>query len=205
MSYFNHPYASNSELKEIVSRSEGRQKPENIQQIYDFGSGFHAGILEPHKADFTNVSPENQELIKEMSATFWRDKLCREFAMAPDFKREHEYYRKERFGISAKCKVDGQSKKLGVILELKGLSVTTQKAFEEGIYHLCYDQGAAWYLNVASEYQSMTFRSKFFVGISKNRPDRLFKLLVDRDHAVYKSGLQKVRKAVNIWKIYGFN
>lgn len=149
------------------------------------------------------LKQENIELIKVMSNTFWKDKMCRDIALTKDIRREHAFYRSNRFGIGAKCKADEESKSMQVCLELKGLSVTTDKGFNDAIMHHDYDQAAAWYLNVMTG--STFYKYQLIVGISKKQPDRLFKLLVDRDHAVYKSGLQKVRKAVNIWKIYGFN
>ena len=146
-----------------------------------------------------------------MGNTFWRDDLCRQIAMMPDFIREHEFYRQERFGIGAKCKCDGVSKKLRVILELKGLSVSTEKAFKDSLLHLDYDQGATWYLNVAScdwlKYRELGhyFEYKLIVGISKIHTDLMFKMLIDRNHPYYKSGLEKVKFGVHIWKdVYGF-
>lgn len=202
MSYFQHHYASNSDLKEIVNRHEGRQKPENISAIYDFGTEFHAGILEPHKADWTKVSAEQKLLIEAMAKTFWKDNLCRNFAMVSDFRREHEFYRINRFGLAGvRCKVDGESRKLNTILELKGLGVSTQKAFEDSLLHLDYDQGAAWYIDVASGF--IQYKQKLVVAISKEYEDRLFKVLIDRNHPYYKSGKNKIEKAIGIWKMYG--
>lgn len=203
MTYFKHHYASNSDLKELVARDDGRQKPENIQELYDFGTEFHAGILEPHNANLSMISTEQVELIKDMAKTFWKDEMCRNIAMMSDFKREHEFYRHKRFGIGARCKCDGKSSKLRVILELKGLSVTTEKAFRDSLLHLDYDQGAAWYLNVASS-EYLSYRHKLIVGISKKNPDLLFKMLIGRNHPYYKSGMKKVIKAVKLWKSYGF-
>jgi hypothetical protein len=220
MSYFAHSYASNSDIKEIVNRHHGRTKPENIQELYDFGSEFHSGIIEPHKMDKTKITETQVELIDAMSKRFWKDDMCRKIAMMPDFRREHEFYRLKRFGVGARCKTDGDSRKLRIILELKGLSVTTEKAFKDSLLHLDYDQGAAWYLNVASgvndtvydavmlrRYPGMThYDYKLIVGISKKDPDLLFKMLIDRNHAYYKSGLKKVNYGINIWKnVYGFN
>lgn len=207
MNYFDHPYASNSTLKELVNRHNGNVlKPDNIEQIYSFGTDFHAGILEPHKMTLReDIFDLERARINTMRNTFWKDDLCRKIMMAPDFKREHEFYRKERFGIGAKCKCDGISKKLGLILELKGLSVTTEKAFMESIRHLGYDQGATWYLEVTTS-PALLIRYKLIVGISKKEPDRMWKVLIDRNHELYKSGLQKVRYSIHLWKnVYGFN
>lgn len=202
MSYFDHPYASNSNIKEIVDRYENRQKPQGIQAIFDFGTQFHAGITEPHKADWSKVDAEDKELIQEMSKTFWRDPLCRQIAMLADFRREHEFYRVGRFGLmGAKCKTDGDSRRLQTILELKGLSVNTDKAFRESVEHLGYDQGGAWYLNTTDGY--VHYKRKLIVGISKLNPDRLFKVIIDRDHPLYKTGMEKIKKGVGIWKMFG--
>lgn len=214
MTYFEHPYASNSSLKEVVARHNGKTKPENIQLLYDFGTEFHAGITEPHKMNVDKITPEQVQLIADMRRTFWKDDLCRQIAMTPDFRREHEFYRKDRFGVGAKCKTDGDSRKLKVILELKGLGVTTEKAFRDSLLHLDYDQGAAWYLNVATNISgiqldikhSCYYAYKLIVGISKKDPGLLFKMLIDWKHPFYKSGLQKVKYGVHIWKdVYGFN
>jgi hypothetical protein len=214
MNYFNHPSASNSNIKEVVGRFHGKTKPENIQLLYDFGTEFHSGIIEPHKMDVSKITPEQVDLIKEMSKTFWKDDMCRKISMMDDFRREHEFYRLNRFGIGARCKTDGDSRKLRIILELKGLAVSSQKAFEESLLHLDYDQGAAWYLEVATNKegimlaipQACFYNYKLIVGISKKNPDMLFKLLIDRHHPYYKSGLTKVKYGVHIWKdVYGFN
>ncbi len=205
MSYFQHPYASNSDLKELVSRHEGREKPDNLEAIFDFGSAFHAGILEPHKLDTSTLTPAQVELVRVMSKTFWKDEMCRNIAMAQDFKREHEFYRQNRFGIGARCKVDGVSKKLRIILELKGLSVTSEKQFKESVLHLGYDQGCTWYLNTSSSAHVM-YQYELIAGISKIDPEHPpFKLLLGWDHQYYKTGIEKVKAAVHLWKnVYGF-
>lgn len=194
MSYFNSSYVSNSDLKEIMSRLSGVQKPENIQQIYDFGSAFHGGILEPHK-DVPNVSDNDKQLISRMHKTIWADDLLRNMILIPDFRREHEFYRENIHGVKARCKMDGSSKMMSTILELKGLSVSTYKAFIEAVDRFDYDQGAAWYLDVTR------YKQCLIAGISKKEPDRLFKLLIDRDHQMYKSGVVKIKKSVSAWKM----
>jgi hypothetical protein len=211
VSYFNNRKASNSDIKEIVGRHEGRTKPENIKELYSFGTEFHSGILEPHNANLSLISTEQVELIGDMAKTFWKDPLCRQVVMMPDFRREHEFYRENRFGIGARCKVDGCSRRLRAILELKGLGVSTYNSFLASLLHLDYDQGAAWYLNVASGVDAVVVNNyhyydyKLIIGISKQQPDRLFKCLIDRNHAYYKSGMVKVHYGVNLWKnVYGF-
>lgn len=210
MSYFKHFYASNSDLKKAVSKFYGAAEPDNLEAIYNFGTQFHSGITQPQLFDSTGLADVDVELIGEMSKTFWKDRMCRDIVMMPDFRREHEFYRQERFcddgpgtGITARCKADGDSKSLGVILELKGVKVATEKSFREAVMHFGYDQGATWYLNTMSS-EAYQYRYELIVGISKIHPDRMFKILVDWKNEYYRSGLQKVRSAKHVWKnIYG--
>lgn len=202
MSYFNHHYASNSDIKKIVAKHNGVPEMDGLQGIFDFGTAFHAGILEPSKIDFSKLNPEQVNLLSSMTKTFWKDELCRSVVSSPDFRREHEFYRVNRMGLKGvRCKCDGISKKLRIILELKGLSVTTEKAFRDSIEHLGYDQGAAWYLNTTLG--AVKYTHKLIVGISKREPDRLFKLLIGWDDPYYKRGMEKVEKGVQTWKFYG--
>lgn len=204
MNYFGHHFASNSDIKEIVARAENRQKPDNIQEIYDFGSNFHAGIVEPHKCAWADMSEEDADLVRAMSKTFWKDKVCRDIAMTSDFRREHEFYRINRFGLEgARCKADGETKKLQLCLELKGLSLSSEKQFKEAILFHDYDQATAWYLPTMTSHTF--YRRQLIVGISKIDPGLLFKMLIDRDHPYYKSGTEKVKKGVMIWKSMGYN
>jgi hypothetical protein len=203
MSYFKHHFASNSDIKTIVDRHNGIQKPDNIDLIYDLGTEIHAGVLERNKLRAEVTTNDQKLLINAMADRFWKDELCRNIVMMPDFKREYEFYRINRFGLEgARCKVDGKSDAIRTILELKGLSVTTEKAFKESILHLNYDQGAAWYLDTATGH--IKYVRKLIVGMSKKDPDLLFKVLIDRDHAYYKSGMDKVKEGVKIWKMHGF-
>jgi len=198
--YFSHEYASNSDLKALAYKLEGKEKPQNIQEIYDLGTELHHSITEPHKMSLL-PGTEQYELAIEMRKTFFKDQLCRNFIMTHDFRREHEFYRTNRHGISARCKTDGDSKGLRTIFEFKGLAVTTQKGFEDAIVNFDYDQGAAWYLDVCSGY--VVYKQVLMVGISKKQPDRLFKLLIDRNHKYYKTGSEKIQERVKIWKSFG--
>lgn len=202
MSYFHSSYVSNSDVKEMWNRHNNVPKMEGLQDVFDFGTEFHAGIVEPNKSDLTKIKVEDQELIKEMSKTFWKDKMCRDIAMAYDFRREHEFYRLNKFGFEGvRCKADGDSRSLQVCLELKGLKVSTQKAFEESIKYHSYDQASAWYLNTMTGYHFYKFQ--LIVGISKIYPDRMFKLLIDRNHVNYKTGMQKINVRASVARMYG--
>lgn len=204
-SYFDHEYASNSDLKKLMNL--GKELPENIGVIYDQGTLNHQALTEKHKADewlrqqqeeITVACVEAKrkyDLACTMAKTVLKDDLCRKMIMMQDFRREHEFYRLDVYGIKGRCKTDGDSKMISTCFEYKGLSVTTDKAFEEALYHFDYDQGAAWYMD------TMRYKYWLIAAVSKAQPDRLFKRIVDRNHQIYISGREKVIKATNLWKI----
>lgn len=167
------------------------EDPADLEEIFSFGTLVHALVLEPHKADYRH---KDISLAKQMAATFMNDEMCRNLYYIYDFKREHEYYRSNRFGVKARCKADGKSNVLSLCLEFKGLSVSTEAAFEEAIDRFDYDQAAAWYLDVTG------LDRYLIVGVSKKSPKRLFKRLIDRNHKYYISGREKVNKSIQLWK-----
>jgi hypothetical protein len=195
MNYFDHHFVSNSNLKELRAKVDPKfQPPVNLDEIYHAGTINHQALLEPYKCDKTHAK---YPLAKEMADTVLRDRLCAKIIMLPDFRREHEWYRIHTHGLKGvRCKTDGDSKQGSVIFEYKGLAVTTDKAFEEAIYHFDYDQAVAWYMPIV--------RHKFYLiaGVSKAYPDRLFKRLVDKDHPYFKSGTKKLAASKKMWDTY---
>lgn len=193
MIYYDHQYASNSDLKRLIYRYvEGREE-KDLEEVFKLGTLIHAILLEPHKADRTHP---DFKLAEKMAKTVMKDDLCRKLIMVNDFKREHEFYRQNVYGIKGRAKMDGYSKKLSVVLEYKGLAVVSERAFREAILQFDYDQGAAWYLDTSQA------RNLLMVAVSKNDPRKLFKMLIDRNHDLYHSGVVKVERAVKHWKSY---
>lgn len=197
MTYFEHPYVSNSDLNGVKDLTFGREKPVNIQAIYDQGTLNHHALIEPHKADKTH---KDYILAKTMAQTVLEDDMCRSIILSPDLRREHEWYRtRNEYGlIGMKCKADLSSKLHSVVFEYKGLSVATQDAFINAVERLNYDQSAAWYLDITG------FMWYLIVAVSKLKPKKLFKLLITRDHKYYHSGKQKVLHGVREWKNWDF-
>lgn len=193
MTYFDHPNASNSDLKRLKAIVEGRlpQDAPRMQEIFETGTLIHAVPLEHHNA---NKQHPDYKLACQMRDTLLKDNLCRQVIMIPDFEREKEFYNDDVIGIAGKCKMDGSSKIMSLVLEYKGLAVTTQKAFHDAIMRLDYDQGAAWYLDVSG------YKLCLIVAISKINPRLMFKCLIDRNHKYYLSGRIKAENGVKIWK-----
>lgn len=163
--------------------------PENMQPIFDFGSLFHKVILEPHLVTDEDRANKDYPLAEKMAKTFFADEICRSFILAKDFEREFEVYDKLTVGphtINARCKFDGIRTKLRWGLELKGLAVDNQKAFEEALLRLDYDQGICHYQILGK--CSVTL----IAGISKRKPDRIFKRIVKQYDEFYLGGEQKL-------------
>lgn len=196
MSYFDHHYVSNSDLKKLHQKSSGKIEPENLQDIFDAGTLNHNALLEPYKADKTHPG---YSLAKSMADTVLKDELCRKIILHHDFRREHEWYRRNRFGLEGvRCKTDGDSRELSTIFEYKGLALTTDKAFGEAILHHDYDASCFFYLNVVG------YKNYLIVGVSKKNPKLLFKRLLTRDSKEYYSGGIKIESEIKEWKNFGF-
>lgn len=194
MSYYDSHHVSHSDLKRLRQMTDPKfQDPADLEEIFEFGRLVEDVTFQPNQA---NWGHRDIELAKDMAKTFRDDYICGQLLLIHDLRRQHEFYRSNRFGVPARCKMDGDSKILDLVLEFKGLSVTSEKAFEDAIDRFDYDQGLAWYLDVSG------YKRALIVGVSKKSPGRLFKRLVDRDHPHYKRGLSKVEKSIKLWKEY---
>lgn len=189
--YRKHEYVANSDLKRLKKQFSTVEEPKNLDEIFSFGTLVHQLILEPHLADFTHKDIKKGI---EMRDTFLNDHFCRTVVKHPNFRPEHEFYRKNIMGIEGKCKMDGELRDLRTILEFKSLGIQTQKAFEDAIIRFDYDMGAAWYLDVSS------YDHLLIAAVSKKKTDQLFKLVLDRQHPLYLSGKEKYTFWVNKWK-----
>lgn len=180
--YRDHGDVANSDLKALKAVTVGSPMPENLDRIFEFGTLSHHLILEAEKANYLH---KDIRKALEMKDTFYDDPFCRAFVEHPHFEAEKEFHRDNLLGVSAKCRMDGAIPSRKDILEFKSLAITTQSAFEEAIYHFDYDMAASWYLGV-SQYDRL-----LIVAISKKKTDKLFKMVITRDHDAYKSGLEK--------------
>lgn len=196
--YFSHDSISNSDLKKFKERlGMYRAAPENLQAIFDFGSIFHSTILEPHTVTDEQKGTPDYPLAKRMSSTFWKDYFCRDFALAKDFKREHEFYDTltvNGMQIDARCKADGYRSKMKYFLELKSTACETQKAFEQAMLDLDYDQACAHYM--------LTSRCNvaLIIGISKRKPEKMFRRIVKQYDDWYLMGEQKLIDTIKLLK-----
>jgi hypothetical protein len=189
--YYDHPFISASNLKQLKLQVHGGNTPS--EETFKFGILAHQVLLEPDKVDFEH--PDIDKAI-EMKETFMKDELCHKLFEFKDFRKEHEFYRFNFFdGLDARCKMDGESRSLGYILEYKGLDASNRKTFLASIPHFDYDMAAAFYLDVSR------YKSEIIVGVSKKKTSRLFKEVIDRNHPFYISGREKYLKWCNEYKL----
>lgn len=214
MIYYEHQYVSNSELKQISDMDTGREKPPNLQEIFDRGRLNHEVLLEPHKAAITYESmlqdcygeedkvralQKDYQRAKEMAQTVLEDELCQRIITMADFRREHEWYRiRNSFGFSGiRCKTDGDSRMASVVFEYKGLAVSTWNAFINSVSQFCYDQASAFY------YEGTLLDNYLIAAVSKTNTRKMFKLMIHRGDKYHATGDAKVRMAARLWKSYG--
>lgn len=195
MNYFDHEYISASDLKSFLKKlGGGFEEPANLQAIFDLGTLIHSTILEPHKIDL-EMSVEDRELALKMSKTFFKDPLCRMFVMREDFRREDEHYDTVTVGgmtYASRCKCDGRSAGISSILELKGLNVTTEKAFLSAIDTFNYDLSACHYMLTTGD------KMQLIVGISKKNPELLFKKIIKKHDESYAVGEEKLIETIRL-------
>lgn len=204
MSYFDHHYISNSDLKKVRKMVDPKfDDPADLEEILKFGTLVHALIFEPHKAD---PNHKDYGLAVDMSKTFFNDPMCRDFIHLHDFEREKEFYNPPEGynkaedeevgvdGVYARCKMDGSSFGLKTVMEFKGLSCESEKSFEAAMDRFDYDMGLAWYLDVSG------YQRCLMVGVSKKSPKRIFKRIADRNHPYYRSGRKKIVQHIEILK-----
>lgn len=206
--YFKHEFISASDLKSfIVKTGGGHEEPANLQAIYDMGTLFHAAILEPYKIYQVEggymikgceglLTDADYRLVMGMRDTFFKDDFCRMIISRSDFQREKEFYNTVQVGgmeYQARCKADGSCEGIGLVIELKGLKLLTQKAFELAIERLHYDLSAAHYL--------LTAKAKVIpiIGISKIDPMMMFKKIVRQFDETYAVGEEKLKTVLRAW------
>jgi len=125
--------------------------------------------------------------------------MCRMIILRHDFKREREFYEKVRVGkyeFNSRCKADGDSEGISLFLELKGLNVDSEKAFNMALERFDYDQAVAHYMLTAKR------KTELIVGISKKKPKLLFKKVVKMNDDFFAVGEQKLIESLDLLHDY---
>lgn len=199
MSYFDHPYLSNSDIKDFKKKiGLMPEDPENLQEIFDLGTLIHAVIVEPHKAD---IEHKDLDMAMTMRKSFYSDQFLRDFVACKDFVGEKPYFSKEvkvgPFVVNLRCKMDGVRESIKAVLELKGLKVSNFHDFRVALERYNYDQAIAHYMLTGGMERAI------IVGLSKTKPDmRPMKWIVKKHDEFYAAGEQKLIDDLTLIETY---
>lgn len=199
--YYSRPEVSNSKLSWLKAHFEPPAYAVNLAEAYKQGTLVDCMITEPQKVDFYQrrigeyiYTPEDMERGKAMRDTFWRHPFCKKLAEQAEMqricirKRFPITYGTFDFSLDVRLKWDLFIREYDMAADIKTTSCTSQKQFEETIYHLDYDRQEAWYLDIEE-------RSNFvFIGISKKREGDIYIVTSKRGDKIYKSGKEKYQE-----------
>jgi hypothetical protein len=208
--YYERPEVSNSELGSIEKYWMPASYIIDLEAAFRFGSVLDAMITEDHLVDYyqctvagMKIDKAEFEKAKVMKKVFFADSFCKSLAAQCETQKvtvKHSWpitYEGIEFRMDMRCKWDFFAPKIDLSGDLKTTASTTQKQFEESIFHYGYDRQAALYMDLEN-------KSNFiFIGISKVN-FKIFKVIVKKDSAIYKSGKAKYQElAFRYWYLFG--
>ena len=208
--YYDRPEVSNSDLGWLEKYWLPQSFVIDLEAAYRFGSLIDAMITEPTLVDYFKLQVAGVQYSKEefdkatcMKKAFFADPFCKSFAAQCEMQKvsvRHDFPI-DLDGISFKMKVrakwDFFAPKIDLSGDLKSTACTTQKQFEESIFHFNYDRQAAFYMDIENKSNFM------FIGISKVNY-KIFKVPVKRGGMIYNSGKDKYKElAFRYWYLFG--
>lgn len=208
--YYSRPEVSNSDLGALEKYWQPQSFIIDLEAAFRFGSLLDAMITEPDQVDHfklqvggTQFEKDEFEKATAMKKVFFADAFCKMLAaqcemqkvsIKPNFNITYQQF---RFQLNMRAKWDFFAPKIDLSGDLKTTASTTQKQFEECIYHYNYDRQAALYMDLEG-------KSNFiFIGISKAN-FKIFKVPVKRGGEIYNSGKAKYQElAFRYWYLFG--
>lgn len=196
--YYLQEEVSNSDLGKIAELFYPRERVVDLQAAYRFGNLVDAMITEPWRCNHLTMYVDDVPFFKEewekataMLNVFRKDAICAQFLklasgqsvkVIKDFPIQYEGI---SFSMNVRCKFDLWMDALKFGADIKSTACTSQKQFEDSIYHFDYDRQRAWYMDLSDSQKDM------LIGISKVYPHKIFKIPITRDSEIYKSGKAK--------------
>ena len=196
--YYLQQEVSNSDLSKIADIIYPTDRVLDLSKAYRFGNLVDAMITEPHRCNHLTMRVDDEPFFKDewetaraMLNAFRKDAMCMQMLkmasgqavkVVKDFKIEHEGI---QFSLDVRCKYDLWMQPLGYGGDIKSTACTSQKQFEDSIEYFDYDRQRAWYMDISGAEKDV------LIGISKASPHKIFKIPIDRNHRLYKSGKEK--------------
>lgn len=199
MNYFELPAVSNSDLTSIKLLLYPKDLTD-YTEAYRFGTLLDNMITEPYRIDYYKRTCDGEKYFKPdftvaeaMKKAFYQDEYCMNILRAkPDF----QYIKTKEmtfnfcgfeFTLLCKCKWDFWLRRYIFGGDIKSTMATSQKGFEKACDYFDYDRQRAWYMDTSDSNEDV------IIGISKVAPHKIFKVFVNRDSEIYKSGKDKYK------------
>ncbi len=210
MDYFDRPEVSNSDLSALRDYLECKGGADsNREKAYWFGTIFDAIVTEPHKIDFIrkryngiDIEPKLFALATRMKQTLMADELGsylvknsgKQRVITDTVKLEHNGI---PFQLRMRCKLDFDLPQIRLASDLKSTAAGTQAEFDNAVNAFDYDRQAAVYMTLCKA-------EKFIIIAASKRNKSLFKVLIDKETPLYKSGMEKFTDlAFKWWTLFG--
>lgn len=209
--YYARPEVSNSDLSWLKKYWEPQQYVIDLEKAFRFGTLIDCMITEPHKVNYFKLTcagdaytEEDFAQASEMKKAFYRDPFCAQFVKQCVFQKNTIVPKFDislssgfTFSLPARCRWDLYGERIDMGGDIKSTAATTQKQFEEAVYHFDYDRSRAWYMDLAGR------NNDILIGISKVN-FKIFKVPIKRGDRLFTSGYEKYRElAFRYWYLFG--
>lgn len=199
MTYFDHPYCSNSTLtalgQELGLLPEFGGDKENA---YRMGSLFDAVVTEAHKIDLIQnkiidsdyfFSQAEYDQCKKMKSNLELNPIYKTFLLQnPDFQKEVyvEDFEFDGFKLNMRAKLDYFI--TGMVADLKSTACTSQKSFENACIQFGYYRQMWLYCKLTGAKRAIIF------GVSKSKPHNVFVVRILENDENWKLGEREITK-----------
>jgi hypothetical protein len=206
MSYYQHPYVSNSNLTELQLELMAESVRIDYRKALDFGVLFHALLLEPETVDHihrsvrdTEYSREDFNTAKRMRDAVRGDKFC-QMILARCAKEVEMYnaatpftFNNSTFTLDTRRKYDVWDSNVKWGGDFKSTTAVNQVAFTAAIQRFHYDRGRVFYAKGSGAQRDV------IIGVSKTN-FKIFPVFMREGCPLWQSGEAKVNELAYKYK-----
>lgn len=207
--YYSRNEVSNSDLSALKDYLLCADRTDyNKENAYRFGSLIDAMITEPHRINYYKnrcddvvYTREEFEAAKQMKKAFMADPVASQMLKLSDTQKvfvedANLRYGKFPFTLRMRCKFDLWMPAARFGGDLKSTAATTQAQFEDAVRYFDYDRQRAVYMTLSGA------KKDVLIGVSKKN-FKVFKIFIDRDSELFKSGMEKfIDLAFKWWTLF---
>ena len=196
MDYRSIPRIANSDLTEFKNKLLfGIEPTHHSTPAQTFGSRFHEFLLLDTQTEptGTGATPIRRMLEVMRNHTLFSKLLAAGTAESANF------WDDPQTGLACKARTDLRHTALGLIVEVKTTSATTQQDFLAQALRYEYDRQAAFYLDGWRMIDAAT-QTLLLIGIQKQKPHSVFIHEVDINSPFIADGRRKYQALLRSWK-----